>query len=117
MVDAAKARMAGAQEADLQSPEPQLRWRAAASLGRVRTVGAVQALGRALSDPEPFVRWAAAQSLGEIARQATNSAVRVVAGKVVLDAAAAPDRGTRAAAADAVAAWKQAAPLPRACPY
>ena len=109
--DATKARAAGPLLGDLRSSEAESRWRAAAGLAQVRKVEAVQALGSALSDPEPFVRWAAAQSLGEIARQTSEAAVRVAAGRAVLEAAAAPEAGTRAAAADAVAAWKDNAPL------
>jgi len=111
MSDSRKAKAAGTLLAELQAPEPETRWRAAASLAAVRTPQAVQALARVLYDPEPFVRWAGAQALGEIARQATDRAVPVTAGQVLLEAAEAADEGARAAAADAIAAWGQRAPL------
>ncbi|MCL6431491.1 MAG: HEAT repeat domain-containing protein [Anaerolineae bacterium] len=109
--DANRARAAGVLLGELRSSEAESRWRAAAGLAQARRVDVVQALGSALSDREPFVRWAAAQSLGEIARQTSEAAIRVAAGQAVLEAAAASDPGTRAAAADAVAAWRDGAPL------
>ena len=106
-------RMGGAsgQGADLAAGEPQARWRAAANLAQVRTVAAVEALGRALSDSEPFVRWEAARALGEVARNAHEPAVAVAAGQAILDAAASLDAGAREAAADAVASWGAKGPL------
>ncbi|MGQ9682306.1 MAG: HEAT repeat domain-containing protein [Anaerolineae bacterium] len=102
---------ASGEGADLAALDPQVRWRAAANLAQVRTVAAVEALGRALSDSEPFVRWEAARALGEVARNAHEPAVAVAAGQAILDAAASLDPGTRQAAADAVASWGAKGPL------
>ena len=99
------------QGAELAAAQPQVRWRAAANLAQVRTTAAIQALGRALFDSEPFVRWEAARALGEIARNAHEPAVAVVAGQVVLEAAASLEAGAREAAADSVASWGAKGPL------
>lgn len=51
--------------AQLAAAKPNLRWRAAASLGRspLRSPEAIAALIRALADPEPIVRWQVAEAL------------------------------------------------------
>jgi HEAT repeat protein len=50
----------------LEDPDPMVRRTAATALGELRTVQAVEALGRALSDPQAFVRVEAARALGLI---------------------------------------------------
>jgi len=111
MADTRKAQVASSLLDELQATDPQTRWQAASALAATHTLQAVQALATALYDPEPFVRWNAAQALGQIARLASDPAVPVAVNQKVLAAAEAADPGTRASAADAVAAWGQRGPL------
>ena len=111
MLNAVRVKAPTALCADVRGVEPWVFWRAAASLAGFQTPETVLALGEALEDAEPFVRWAAAQALGEIGRRATDRALPVMVGQVVLEAAEAADAGARAAAADAIASWGPGAPL------
>lgn len=111
MADRGKAAAVAALAAGLAADDPQLRCRAAGGLAKVHTLEAAQALAAALYDPEPFVRWGVAQALGEVARRASDRAVPVAVGQALLDAAQAPEAGTRAAVADAIASWGAQGPL------
>lgn len=66
--------------AQLASPHPAARWRAATALGSVDPgAEGVDALAAALADPDPILRWEAAATLARIGSPAARSALLAVA--------------------------------------